>query len=133
MVARKTPIAVGTPAAAAQSQVLEHRLSLLGSHGIIKAGPAAFVGFARNGEVWDEEDSGGWPDVLDGQVHLSCRVLEDAEVGELVREPDQVGVGVGGFDADQDQEAARKPGHDLGINFDGGLRDALDDGTHEGG
>jgi Xaa-Pro dipeptidase len=122
----------------ALDQESEFRSGKLRSHRIVEGWTAALTGIARHREVGNKKEAwlvagGGVGREIDKtEVHLSCRILEDAEVDELVGEPRTVRGPILGLDADEGDQAAADARDSLVIDPDLGMGHSLDDGTHQG-
>lgn len=109
----------------------EHRLSEMRRHGRVetRASPAGGVG--GEGEVGDQEQVGAG--VEHAQVHLVCVIAEDADVDEFVRDPEKVGVGIGGLESgEHDERRAVAGGVGLVIDGEGCGAGALEYADHGG-
>ena len=62
---------------------------------------------------------------------MALGVRKDAELGDFLREPLNVGLGVGGGDAEENEEARADVTDDGTGDGDAGCTDSLDDGAHE--
>ena len=71
--------------------------------------------------------------VEEGEVHLSARVLEDAQAGNAVGERHRLGVPVAAADPEEDQESRADGAHRAALDHDRGLANALEEGSHRGG
>lgn len=100
----------------------------VGRRGGGEAWSSAFAAVAVEGELADEQDvSVG---VEEGEVHFAVGVGEDAEVGDFFGDPFGVFGGVLFSDGEVDEQAGADPADGFVVDGDGGVGDALNDGSH---
>lgn len=68
--------------------------------------------------------------VEEGEVHFSIRIREDPHLGDFLAEPFDVGLVVGGFNTEEDEEALGDGGNGVAVNFHGSGGDTLEQGAH---
>lgn len=90
----------------------------------------SFAGGGVEGELADDDDIA--LDFLDGAVHFAFVIGEDAHAGDFRDEPGEVIRGVAFLDAEEDEESGAGLGDGFRIDGDGGVEDALEDGSHGG-
>lgn len=98
--------------------------------GLDEAGPTALAAVAVQRELADNQHAAA--DLDDVTVHLAGFVLEDAQARQLVGEPFRLLGSVAMGDAQKDQQAAADLADDFAVDFDAGLGNSLQDGTHDG-
>ena len=91
-------------------------------------GAAAAAGIAVKGELGDGEDAAAR--VQEGSVHDAVFIVEDPEVGDLLRHVFQVVFRIFRGNADEDHEAGADGADGLAVHGDGGGSDTLDYAAH---
>ena len=91
---------------------------------------AAAAGIAIERELTDGKNRAA--DILEGAVHFTRFILENAEIRHFFRHIVDVVVGIVGADADKHHESLLDGADLLAIDADGGLGDSLNDTTHRG-
>jgi len=67
---------------------------------------------------------------LNRSIHRALFVCENSQPGDLTGKPFDILAGIGGFDAQQNEQPAADLANDLSVDGDGGASDALDDCAH---
>jgi len=91
-------------------------------------GTVALLRAGVKGELTDDQCLA--LDLLNGSIHEPGWVAENAEPGNFAGKPVDVGLGIGGFHGEQDEQSLFDRSADLALDLDGRLGDTLDDGAH---
>ena len=93
-----------------------------------EAGAFPFAGVSQECELADDEHAPSR--IGDREVHFAIGVFEDAESDDLFGHGDDVGLGVVGGDAEEDEEAVGDGADEFAVDLYAGFEDALDDCSH---
>lgn len=109
-------------------QLVHKWLGDLRRGGAVEGGSAAPGEGAGQGELGNDQEPGAGPGRV--QVHPALAVLEDAQVGELLRRRGGPVGAVLRLHPHQDEETPADPPHGLAVHANLGLRHPLQDQTH---